>query len=116
MTTRRTPEFYPECYFACLARQLIILRPVGLSSHPIFSRKAEKSARTPTSGHAQSGGTLVIGRLAPHGDILCDDQGLAFLHLTISHFSIHPIRDADFDFARLRFVIWAEEPDQSPLP
>ena len=80
---------------------------------------ATATTKASTAGHAaaETGRTLlVILRPVFGGDVLADDDRLAFFQVAFDHFRRSAVGNAERDYAMLRLVVGAEHPDNAPLP
>src|SRR5262245_16624175 len=88
-----------------------------LPSPTATATAAAKTARASgaAAGHAaESRRTLlVILRSVFGGEVLGEDDRIAFFQVAFDHFRRHAVGDAELDHARLWFVVGAEHPDDA---
>lgn len=83
-------------------------------SSPAAAKAASGSAARHAS--AESGrALLVILRPIFGGDVLADDDHIAFFQIAFDHFRGRAVGNADLDFAPLRLLVGVEHPDDAFL-
>jgi hypothetical protein len=76
---------------------------------------AKTAASGAATGHAAETGRTLLVILRPvfGGEVLADDDRLAFFQVAFDHFRRRAVGDAELDHARLWFVVGAEHPDDA---
>ena len=85
------------------------------SSATTAAAAAKTAASGAATGHAAETGRTLLVILRPvfGGDVLADDDRLAFFQVAFDHFRRRAVGDAELDHARLWFFIGAEHPDDA---
>jgi hypothetical protein len=91
------------------------ISPITILPPSATTAAAKTAASGAATGHtAESWRTLlVILRPVFGGDVLADDDRLAFFQVAFDHFRRRAVGDAELDHARLWFVVGAEHPDDA---